>query len=333
MNWQSPHRFIFPYLLEIAISVHSDQVMRWGTGWWQREGRQRKRKWDIVLGDVRGGGLKPPEFTPSGRQVTVQRGQWTRVPAEARWYSSSHQSGLREALILNILWLFQAQKDYKTDLAHLEACTHWRSGCKNRQEGRNSHKVTKYINTYEWAIAFHYHFYYNYYYWEEFSVNFLKIFSIHYFCSIVFCFFFLLHHSLVTCLRLQHFSLTCLQWTWQKCKWFIQTFFKIHTILEIWIHEQLSQISHCWTGETKIKQKKKSSQSCQWSLKMIYTQCVDTFLKKRSGLDWWDSVNESCRTWCAFLFFIAESHHTSSNDTNRKIMGCFFTQPLLKGGI
>lgn len=55
MNWQSPHRFIFPYLLEIAISVHSDQVMRWGTGWWQREGRRRKRKWDIVLGDVKGG--------------------------------------------------------------------------------------------------------------------------------------------------------------------------------------------------------------------------------------------------------------------------------------
>lgn len=53
MNWQSPHRFIFSYLLEIAIRVHSDQVMRWGTGWWQRECRQRKRKWDIELG---GGG-------------------------------------------------------------------------------------------------------------------------------------------------------------------------------------------------------------------------------------------------------------------------------------
>lgn len=30
-----------------------------------------------------GGVLEPPEFTPSGRQVTVQRGQWTRVQAEA----------------------------------------------------------------------------------------------------------------------------------------------------------------------------------------------------------------------------------------------------------
>lgn len=33
-------------------------------------------------------------------------------------------SGLREAHILNILWLFQAQKDDKTDLAHLEAHAH-----------------------------------------------------------------------------------------------------------------------------------------------------------------------------------------------------------------
>lgn len=101
-----------------------------------------------------GGGLEPPELTPSGWQVTVQCGQWTTVKGEPWWYSYSHQSGISEALILNILWLFQARKDCKTDLAHLEACAHWRPGCKNRQVSRNSDKVTKYINTYEWVITF-----------------------------------------------------------------------------------------------------------------------------------------------------------------------------------
>lgn len=78
MNWQSPHRFIFPYLLEIAIRVYSDQVMRWGTGWWQRECRQRKRKWDIVLGGVAGA------FWVHTLRTTGHGSAWT-VDKSAGW--------------------------------------------------------------------------------------------------------------------------------------------------------------------------------------------------------------------------------------------------------
>lgn len=35
------------------------------------------------MGHWVGEGLEPPEFTPSGRQVTVQLGQWTKVHGEA----------------------------------------------------------------------------------------------------------------------------------------------------------------------------------------------------------------------------------------------------------
>lgn len=35
------------------------------------------------MGHCVGEGLEPPEFTPSGCQVTVQCGQWTKVQGEA----------------------------------------------------------------------------------------------------------------------------------------------------------------------------------------------------------------------------------------------------------
>lgn len=46
-----------------------------------------------------------------------------------------HQPGLGEALKLNISWLLQAQKDYKTDPAHLEPCVGSRSAPKNSEGG------------------------------------------------------------------------------------------------------------------------------------------------------------------------------------------------------
>lgn len=73
MNWQSPHRFVFPYLLEIAIRVHSYQVMRRGTRWWQRQWRWRKRKWDIVFDATESSWDYPLRTTVHGLGWTVDK--------------------------------------------------------------------------------------------------------------------------------------------------------------------------------------------------------------------------------------------------------------------
>lgn len=148
MNWQSPHRFVFPYPLEIAIRVHSYQVMRWGTRWWQRQWRWRKRKRDIVFDATESSWDHPLRTSVHGLGWTVDKSAGWGMLIQPQPPVCSQGS---------------TNPEYFMALPSTKRLQNWLgsfgSMCSPKvrvQKQTGKQKLTNYINMFLCLIAFHY---------------------------------------------------------------------------------------------------------------------------------------------------------------------------------